>query len=205
MFFQLLFLESPSNPCLTYSDIPAIAKHVHSRNNGKIVIAVDNTLLTSYFQQTLELGADVVMYSLTKYMNGHNDVLAGALILNNTEMYEKLKIVQTRYGSVLSPFECYLANRGLKTLPLRMQRHSENSIALARYLETQKNVLKVYHPALPSHPQYELAKKLSSGYTGIVTFQLNGGLSESKKFVQGLQLFKSCASIGSFGSYAMIS
>lgn len=204
-FFQLFFLESPSNPCLTYSDIPAIAKHVHSRNNGQIVIAVDNTLLTSYFQQTLELGADVVMYSLTKYMNGHNDVLAGALVLNNKEIYEKLKIVQTRYGSVLPPFECFLANRGLKTLPLRMQRHSENGIALARYLETQKNVVKVFHPALSSHPQHELAKKLSTGYTGIVTFQLNGGLSESKKFVQSLQLFQSCASIGSYGSYAMIS
>lgn len=200
-----MFLESPSNPCLTYSDIAAIAKLIHSRNNGEIILAVDNTLLTSYFQRPLEFGADVVMYSLTKYMNGHNDVLAGALVLNNTEIYKKLKIVQTKYGSVLSPFESFLANRGLKTLPVRMERHSENGIAIARFLETQKNVVKVIHPGLPSHPQHELAKKYSKGYSGIVTFQIKGGLAESKRFVQNLRLFGICGSLGSCGSYVMIS
>lgn len=205
LLFQLLFLESPSNPCLTYSDIPAIAKLIHSRNENSIVLAVDNTMLTPYFQRPLEFGADVVMYSLTKYMNGHNDVLAGALVLNNTKVYKKLKIVQTTYGSVLSPFESFLANRGLKTLALRMQRHSENSLAVAHYLETQKNVVKVIHPGLKSHPQYELAKKQSSGYSGIVTFQINGQLSDSKKLVQNLQVFQSCGSLGSYSSYVMIS
>ncbi|XP_055298497.1 putative cystathionine gamma-lyase 2 [Sitodiplosis mosellana] len=202
---KLMFFETPSNPCLKYSDIAAIAKLVHSQNNGQIVVAVDNTMLTSYFQRPLEFGVDVVMYSLTKYMNGHSDVLAGALVLNDTEIYNKLKIVQTKYGSVLSPFESFLTNRGLKTLPLRMQRHSENGIAVAYYLETQKNVVKVIHPAFPSHPQHELAKKQSSGYCGIVTFQINGGLEESKKFVQNLRLFQSCGSLGSYGSYVMIS
>lgn len=128
--FLFLFLESPSNPCLKYCDIAAVAKLVHSWNNGQIVLAVDNTMLTSYFQRPLEFGADIVMYSLTKYMNGHSDVLAGALVLNDEEIYKKLKIVQTKYGSVLSPFESFLANRGLKTLPLRMERHSENGIAV---------------------------------------------------------------------------
>lgn len=204
-FLQLLFLETPSNPCLKYTDIAAIAGLVHSWNNGQIVVAVDNTLLTSYFQRLLEFGADIVMYSLTKYMNGHNDVLAGALVLNDTDIYRKLKIVQTKYGSVLSPFESFLAIRGLKTLPLRMQRHSENGIAIAHFLETQANVLSVIHPALASHPQYELAKKQSSGYSGIVTFQINGGLNESKRFVQNLRLFQCCGSLGSCGSYVMIS
>lgn len=190
---------------MSYSDIAAISKLVHSCNDNQIIFAIDNTLLTSYFQRPLELGADVVMYSLTKYMNGHNDVLGGALVLNDTEIYKKLKTIHTKYGSILSPFDCFLAIRGLKTLPLRMQRHSENGIAIAHYLQTLSNfVVKVVHPALPSHPYHELAKKQSSGYCGIVTFQIKGELAESKKFVQNLRLIQSSASLGTCGSCVTI-
>lgn len=199
-----MFVESPSNPFMNYSNIPAISKLVHSRGDNQIILAIDNTLLTSYFQRPLELGADVVMYSLSKYMCGHNDVIGGALVLNDTEIHKKLKMVQTKYGSILSPFDCYLVNRGLKTLPIRMQRHSENGIAVARYLETQKNVVKVVHPALPSHPYHEFAKTLSSGYCGIVTFQIKGELAESKKFVQNLRVIQSSASLGTCGSCVTI-
>lgn len=169
------------------------------------MFAVDNTMLTSYFQQPLKLGADIVMYSLAKYMNGHNDVLAGAINLNDSKIYKKLKVMQTKYGSILSPFDSFLANRGLKTLSLRMQKHSENGIAVARFMETQPNVVKVIHPALQSHPQYELAKKQSTGYSGIVTFQIKGGLKEAKCFVQNLRVFQSCSSFGSYASCVMIS
>lgn len=153
----------------------------------------------------LELGADIVMYSLTKYYDGHNDVIGGALVLNETEIHNKLKEVQTKYGSALPPFECYLVNRGLKTLPLRMQKHSENGLAVAKYLETSPHVRKVIHPGLSSHPQFELVKKITSGYSGIVTFEINGGIDEAKKFIQNLRIFQSSGSLGCFMSFVTIS
>ncbi|XP_055296739.1 cystathionine gamma-lyase-like [Sitodiplosis mosellana] len=131
---RLIWIETPMNPCLKVSDIAAIAEVAHSHKENEIIFAVDNTFLTSYFQRPLELGADIVAYSLTKYMNGHNDVMAGALVVNNTKIYNDLKFIQSKYGLIVSPFDCYLVNRGLKTLPLRMQKHCENGITVARYL-----------------------------------------------------------------------
>lgn len=199
---QLIWLETPSNPCLKMSDIAAIAKA--ARSHKHIIFVVDNTLITSYFQQPLELGADIVMYSLTKYMNGHNDVLAGALVINDSKIYEELKLIQVKFGLACSPFDCFLVNRGLKTLPLRMKKHCENSTAVARYLENHPKVVKVIHPALESHPHYELAKKQSSGHCGLVVVQLKGTISEATKFIQNLKVFLSSDSFGTCTSFAVI-
>lgn len=161
-------------------------------------------MMTSYFQRPLELGADVVFYSLTKYMNGHNDVLGGALVTNNSILHDNLKCNQISTGSLLSPFDCYLVNRGLKTLALRMTKHFENALAVADYLESHPKIAKVTHPGLTSHPQYELAKKLGSNRCGIVLAELKGTLKEAKKFIQNLRVFICSGSIGSFGSMVLI-
>lgn len=201
---QLVWLESPTNPCLKVSDIAAIAQAIRSRCGSKTIFCVDNTLLTSYFQRPLELGADLVMYSLTKYMNGHNDVLAGALVTNNSKLYDELKLIQVKHGLTCSPFDCYLVNRGLKTLSLRMDKHCENSLAVAQYLEKHQKVLKVSHPGLPSHPQYELAKKQSSGHSGMIVIQLLGTVNEAKKFILNLRVFMSSDSLGTCTSFAVL-
>lgn len=184
------------------SDIAAIAKVARSRNG--IIFAVDNTLLTPYFQRPLELGADISMYSCTKYMNGHNNVLAGALMFNSTEFYDGLQMVQQKYGSILPAFDCSLLNRGLKTLSLRMEKHCENGIALARYLEKHPKVMSVSHPALPTHPHYELAKKQTTGHCGLFAFRISGTVNEAKKFIRYLRIFASSGSLGSISSFAMI-
>lgn len=137
-------------------------------------------------------------------MNGHNDVSAGALIMNDTDIYQKMKHVQTNYGAVLSPFDCYLVNRGLKTLALRMRQHCENGLTVAHYLKTHSKVLKVIHPGLPEHPDYELAKRQSTGHSSVLSFQLNGTSDEAQQFVRHLRLFYSAGSLGSYGSYVMI-
>lgn len=195
----MIWIETPSNPCLKISDITAIAKLAHSRDDAKIMLAIDNTLLTSYFQRPLDLGADLVVYSLTKYMNGHNDVLAGAIIVNDEQIYEELEFIQTKYGFISSPHDCYLILRGLRTLPLRMKQHAANGIAVARYLETHPKVMKVFHPGLPSHPQHELATKQNLQHCGMVAIQLSGTINETKKFVQSLRIFLSSGSLGSYG------
>ncbi|XP_055298496.1 cystathionine gamma-lyase-like [Sitodiplosis mosellana] len=199
---RLIWLETPSNPCLKISDIAAIAKA--ARSHKDIIFVVDNTLMTSYFQQPMQLGADIVMYSLTKYMNGHNDVLAGALVINDSKIYEDLKLIQVKFGLTCSPFDCFLVNRGLKTLPLRMNKHCENGTAVARYLEKHPKVVKVIHPGLPSHPQYELAKKQSSGYCGLVVVQLSGTINEATKFIHNLKVFLSSDSFGTCTSFAVL-
>lgn len=160
--------------------------------------------MTSYFQRPLDLRADIVMYSLTKYMNGHNDVLAGALVTNDNVLYEALKLIQVKHGLTCAPFDCYLVNRGLKTLALRMQKHCENSIAVAQYLEKHSKVLKVIHPGLSSHPQYELAKKQSTGHCGIVLVQIDGTIVHVKKFILSLRVFVSSDSLGTCTSFAVI-
>lgn len=176
----------------------------HSRRDADIIFVVDNTLLTSYFQRPLELQADVVMYSLTKYMNGHNDVLAGALVVKDTKLYEKLKLIQVNHGLTCPPFDCYLINRGLKTLPLRMKQHFENGLAVAKFLEAHPRVLKVSHPWLQSHPQHELAKSQSSGHCGLIVIQLDGTVEEAKKFILNLRIFLSSDSLGSFTSFCVL-
>lgn len=137
-------------------------------------------------------------------MNGHNDVSAGAIVVNDSQLYEELKWIQINYGLICAPFDCYLVNRGLKTLALRMDKHCENSLTVARYLEKHPKISKVIHPGLPSHPQYVLARTQSSGHCGMILIQLNGSLDEAKKFVLALRVFRSSDSLGTYASFASL-
>lgn len=197
---KLLWLESPTNPIMKGLDIEAISNVVHSI--GDIIVVVDNTFLTSYFQRPLELGADIVMYSLTKYMNGHSDVIMGAAVTNDEEIHKKLRFLQNASGIIPSPFDCYQVNRGLKTLAIRMEQHSKSSLIVAKYLESHALVDKVLHPGLPSHPQHELALRQTYGHSGIMSFYLKGGLNESKKFLQSIKVFTLAESLGGYESLA---
>ncbi|XP_046407588.1 cystathionine gamma-lyase [Ischnura elegans] len=203
---KLVWLESPTNPTLKVLDIKKIAEIAHKHKD--IIVVVDNTFLTSYFQRPLELGADIVMYSLTKYMNGHSDVVMGALCTNRDDLHESLRYLQNALGIVPSPFDCYLVNRGLKTLSLRMKQHMSNSLKVAHFLESHPLVIKVIHPGLPSHPQYEISRKQSSGCSGMLSFYMGNKdgkpatLEESTKFLQSLKIFSLAESLGGYESLA---
>lgn len=181
-------------------DIQAISKLVHLYTD--IIVVVDNTFVTSYFQRPLELGADIVAYSASKYLNGHSDVIMGAAVINDIKLYTRLKFLQNASGIVPSPFDCYQVNRSLKTLPLRMEQHFKNSMIVAKFLESHPNVERVLHPALPSHPQYALVLKQTYGHSGIMSFYIKGGLNESEKFLKALKVFTLAESLGGFESLA---
>lgn len=261
-------METPSNPRLMLIDIEKVAAIVRSRND--ILLAVDNTFLSPYFQvglfsptwvsvpaswifflqRPLELGADIVMHSATKYLNGHSDVLMGIVLTNSDQVHTRLRSLQSRQlslnqygkesenfnwyyyskeiGAVPSPFECFLLNRGLKTLPVRMRQHMENGIVVGRFLENHPCVERVLHPgkiksnsdgvkiwisnqldhfiqtALPSHPQHELAKRQSYGHSGMVTFFLKGGREECRVFAKSLKLIYLAESLGGYESLLKI-
>ncbi|XP_053950929.1 cystathionine gamma-lyase [Anastrepha ludens] len=196
---KLVWIETPTNPLIKVADIEAISKLCRKRN---VVLAVDNTFLTSYFQRPLELGADLVCYSLTKYMNGHSDVVMGGITTNSDDLFGQLKFLQNATGIVPSPFDCYQVNRGLKTLPLRMEQHQKSSIAVAKFLEAHPFVEKVLHPALASHPQHQLTLKQTYGYSGVFSFYIKGGLRHSKAFLQNLKIFALAESLGGYESLA---
>lgn len=199
---KLFWIETPTNPLLKVIDIEAVSNVAHKFPG--VVVVVDNTFLSAYLQRPLDLGADVVMYSLTKYMNGHSDVIMGAAIMNDEALYTKLKFLQNAAGIVPSPFDCYLVNRSLKTLALRMERHKSNSLAIAKYLEKHPKVERVLHPGLPSHPQHELAKKQTYGHSGIMSFYIKGGMKESTVFLQSLEVFTLAESLGGYESLAEV-
>jgi cystathionine gamma-lyase len=165
------------------------------------IIVVDNTFLSPYFQRPLDLGADAVTYSLTKYMNGHADVVMGSVATSNVKLHESLRFYQNATGIVPSPFDCYLVNRSLKTLALRMEHHFRSSVKLARYLEAHAKVERVMHPALPSHPQYDITMKQTFGHSGIFSFYLREkNLENSTRFLQALKVFMIAESLGGFES-----
>ncbi|XP_031622765.1 cystathionine gamma-lyase [Contarinia nasturtii] len=197
---RLVWIETPTNPCMKVLDIEAISKLAHSYEN--IIVVVDNTFITSYFQRPLELGADIVAYSVSKYMNGHSDVIMGAAVVNDDNLYERLKFLQNASGVIPSPFDCYQVNRSLKTLKLRMEQHWKSSVIVAEFLESHPNVERVLHPGIPSHPQYKLVLKQTYGHSGIMSFYLKGGLNESKKFLQSLKVFTLAESLGGYESLA---
>ncbi|XP_058810946.1 cystathionine gamma-lyase [Topomyia yanbarensis] len=197
---KLVWIETPTNPLLKVVDIEAVCAVVHKV--PEIVVVVDNTFLSSYLQRPLDLGADIVMYSLTKYMNGHSDVIMGAAVMNDEALYERLKFLQNATGIVPSPFDCYLVNRSLKTLSLRMERHKSNSLAVAKFLEKHPKVERVLHPGLPSHPQHELAKRQTFGHSGIMSFYIKGGLEESTLVLKSLEIFTLAESLGGYESLA---
>lgn len=190
---RLIWLESPTNPLLKLSDIAAISDVAHQRN---IIVGVDNTFMSSYFQQPLSLGADIVMHSTTKFLNGHSDSIGGALMLNDSTLYDKLKFTQNAAGGILSPFESYLILRGTKTLAVRMDRHQENAMKIARYLRSHPKVKEVFYPGLEEHPQYDLAKRQMSGAGGMLSFEIAGNLDQAKTYVESLEYFALAESLG---------
>ncbi|XP_063705553.1 cystathionine gamma-lyase-like isoform X2 [Culicoides brevitarsis] len=198
---KLMWLESPTNPLMKVCDIKKLSDLAHKLKSD-IVVVVDNTFLTPYLQRPLELGADIVSYSLTKYMNGHSDVIMGAAIMNNEELYERLKFLQNSTGIVPSPFDCYQVNRSLKTLDIRMEKHKKNSIIVAKFLESHAMVEKVLHPGLKSHPQHETALKQTGGHSGVFSFYLKGGYEDSCLFLKTLEVFTLAESLGGFESLA---
>ena len=190
---KLVWLETPTNPLLKVCDIAAISEIAHRKN---VLVVVDNTFLSPYFQNPALLGADFVVHSVTKYIAGHSDVIGGAIMLNDQKWYEKLKFNQNALGNVPSPFDCYLVLRGLKTLSLRMEKHQSNALALARFLEDHPQVKRVYYPGLTSHPQHELSLRQTKGSGGVVSFEIIGGEAQAVKFLESLRLFTLAESLG---------
>jgi len=194
---KLIWLETPTNPLLGLVDIAAVAEIAHRHN---LLVVVDNTFASPYFQQPLHLGADIVIHSTTKYINGHSDVIGGALVMNNAEIYEDIKFYQNAAGGVPAPFDAWLTLRGIKTLAVRMRQHEENARAVANFLAEHPRVEKVYYPGLSSHPDYELAKRQMSGFGGMVSFQFKGVYADVDKMVRRFKVFALAESLGGIES-----
>ncbi|XP_073707504.1 cystathionine gamma-lyase-like isoform X1 [Garra rufa] len=198
---KMVWIETPTNPTLKVVDIQGCADIVHEYNKD-ITVVVDNTFMSAYFQRPLALGVDICMYSATKYMNGHSDVVMGLISLNRVDLYERLKFLQSALGNVPSPFDCYMCHRGLKTLHLRMKQHFKNALAVARFLEADPRVDKVIFPGLPSHPQYELTKRQCTGCPGMIAFYIKGKLEHTSAFLSNLKLCALADSLGGVESLA---
>ncbi|XP_070602254.1 cystathionine gamma-lyase [Erythrolamprus reginae] len=197
---KLVWIETPTNPMLKVVDIQGCANIVHKHKG--VILVVDNTFMSAYFQRPLSLGADICMYSATKYMNGHSDVVMGLVSLNNNELHERLRFLQYSIGAIPSPFDCYLCNRGLKTLPIRMKQHFRNALAVAQYLESDPRVEKVIFPGLRSHPQYDLMQRQCTGCPGMLSFYIKGNLENASRFLKNLKLFTLAESLGGYESLA---
>jgi len=197
---KLIWLETPTNPLMKLVDIKAVADLIQGKD---ILLAVDNTFASPYLQQPLDLGADIIMHSATKYLGGHSDVVAGALVAKTEELGEKLHFIQFASGGILGPHDSYLVLRGIKTLALRMQRHSENGIRVAQFLEKHPAIEQVFFPGLESHPQHDLAKKQMKDFGGMVSFTFKSGKKEdSVKFLESLRVFTLAESLGGVESLA---
>ena len=190
---KVIWLESPSNPLLKITDIESITRIAKNKN---ILTVIDNTFATPFFQKPLNLGVDIVVHSTTKYLNGHSDIIGGAVVTNDRELYDKVLFIQNAAGSVPGPFDCFLVLRGIKTLAIRMERHAENAMKIAQFLEKHPKVRKVIYPGLKSHPQHELAKKQMSGFGGIISFLIKGGLEAARNFLERVEIFALAESLG---------
>ncbi len=188
---RMLFIETPTNPLLTVSDIREMADIAGDDR----WLVVDNTFMTPYFQRPLELGADIVVHSSTKYLNGHSDVVGGIALTNSERAHERLRFVQNAVGAVPGPFDCWLVLRGTKTLVLRMKEHERNARALARFLDDHPDVEKVHYPGLPSHPQHELAGRQMSGFGAMISIDL-GSFERAKRFLEKVAVFSLAESLG---------
>ena len=198
---KLVWIETPTNPLMKLADIEAIAKITKKHN---LLFAVDNTFATPYLQKPLDLGADIVMHSATKYLGGHSDVIAGALVIKDEELGKQLHFTQFATGATLGPQECFLVLRGIKTLHLRVERHCFNGQKIAEYLENHPMIDKVLYPGLPSHPQHDLAKKqMPKGFGGMVSFTFKSGAkADAIKFLEQLKVFTLAESLGGVESLA---
>jgi cystathionine gamma-lyase/cystathionine beta-lyase/cystathionine gamma-lyase/homocysteine desulfhydrase len=189
---KVLYLETPTNPMMTLTDIAACSAVAHEHN---VLVVVDNTFCSPYLQRPIELGADIVLHSTTKFINGHSDSVGGAVISNSDELGEKIGFLQNAVGAILSPMDSFLVLRGVKTLAVRMKRHEENGNAVAHYLSNHAKVKKVYYPGLPDHPQYELAKRQMSGFGAMIAFEL-GSLENAAAFLNRVRLCSLGESLG---------
>ena len=191
---KMIFVETPTNPMLTLTDLDMISDIARV---NKLISVCDNTFMSPYFQNPLDMGIDIVVHSTTKYINGHSDAIGGFAATSNPEIAEQLKFIQNSVGAVPSPFDCYLVLRSTKTLALRMERHNENAIKIAHELNDnyKDTIKKVFYPGLPSHPQHELAKKQMRGFGGMISIDL-GSLENAIKFFNGLKIFSRAESLG---------
>jgi len=190
---KMIWVETPTNPLLRLADLEAIAALAKKRG---IITVADNTFASPYVQRPLEHGIDIVMHSTTKYLNGHSDIVGGAVVTNNPNLAERLRFLHNAVGSIASPFDSFLALRGLKTLALRMERHCTNALKIARRLEAHPKIARVIYPGLESHPQHALARKQMAGFGGIITATLKGDLSATRRFLERTQLFTLAESLG---------
>jgi len=195
---RFVWIETPTNPRLLISDIAAISKLAHGKSSAgeRPLVVVDNTFATPCFQQPFELGADIVVHSVTKYLAGHSDTVQGAVLAKDAAVFEPIKFLQNATGAIPSPFDCWLTLRGLKTLELRMQRHQENAAAIAKALSQHSLVRRVYFPGLPNHPGHEIARKQMTGFGGMVSFELDGTMEEVIAFSSSRRYFALAESLG---------
>ena len=190
---KMLWIESPTNPLMKVTDLEAMAEI--AKENG-LYYGMDSTFATPVFLRPLEFGADMVVHSTTKYLSGHNQLIVGAVITNREDIFEEMKFVQKTIGAVPSPFDCWLTMLGAKTLHLRMSRHSDNAQIVAEFLESHPKVAKVAYPGLPSHPQHEIAKRQMDGFSGMMCFELEGGISAGKLLMNSVELCALAESLG---------
>lgn len=190
---KLIWIETPTNPLLKITDLEAVGNIAKKHN---ILFGVDSTFATPVFLRPLEFGADLVMHSTTKYLSGHNQLIGGVVITNREDLFDKLKFVQKSIGAVPGPFDCWLTILGIKTLDLRMKKHDSNAQTVAEYLEANPKVLSVTYPGLPSHPAHETAKKQMSGFSGMISFELIGGIPAGKIVMNSVKLAKLAESLG---------
>jgi len=196
---RMVWLETPSNPLLNIVDVEMVADVAKRRG---ILTAIDNTFATPYFLRPIEYGIDLVVHSTTKYLNGHCDVVGGAVVTTTDELTERVQFLLNAMGTCASPFDCWLVLRGIQTLPIRMERHQENAFAIAQYLQLHKAVSKVYYPGLKSHPGYETARKQMKGFGGMVSFEIKGGVKAVNAFLKRIKMFELAESLGGASSLA---
>jgi len=190
---KLIWVETPTNPLLKITDLEAVGKIAKKHN---ILFGVDSTFATPVFLRPLEFGADLVMHSTTKYLSGHNQLIGGVVITNREDLFDSLKFVQKTIGAVPGPFDCWLTILGIKTLDLRMKKHDSNAQTVAEFLEVHPKVSSVTYPGLSSHPSHEIAKKQMSGFSGMISFELNGGIPAGKTVMNSVKLAKLAESLG---------
>ena len=189
---KMLFLETPTNPVLRLTDIAAASEAAHRRG---VFVVVDNTFASPYVQRPLTLGADLVVHSTTKFLNGHSDSVGGIVVATRDDQIEWLRFVQNAAGSIIGPMDAWLVRRGTKTLPVRMERHNANAMALASYLDSHPRVRRVHYPGLPTHPQHDLARKQMCGFGGLISFEL-GSLDKARALLEGVRLIALAESLG---------
>lgn len=190
---RMMFLETPTNPVMRLCDLRALSEIARPR---EIQVVVDNTFMSPYLQRPIECGADIVVHSTTKYLNGHSDSVGGVAVVTSKEVHEKLAYIQNAAGAIISPFDAWLTLRGIKTLAVRMKQHDINGRAVAAYLSTHPKVTRLYYPGLPTHPQYELACRQMDGFGAMLAFEASGGIDQARKVLEGLRVFALAESLG---------